>query len=166
MRVTQSCLTLCDPMDYTVHVILQARILEQVAFSFSSGSSRPRNWTRVSCITGRFFNSWATREVLTGCIYWGAMYLKISPINSPAGDLLWTVAYLADTVHTYPAWLTCSAHLVENICSTIVSLHPNTNASYLWATLFLVYFYFLLNSLLCFWICYAFLKTIQHILFV
>ena len=78
------------------------------------------------------------------------MYLKISPINSPAGDLLWMVPYLADTVHTYPAWLTWSAHLVENICSTIVSLHPNTHASYLWVALFLVYFYFLLNSLLCF----------------
>ena len=50
-------------MDYTVHGILQARILEWVAFPFSRGSSRPRNWTRVSCIAGRFFTCWATREV-------------------------------------------------------------------------------------------------------
>ena len=42
-QVTQSCLTLCDPMDYTVHGILQARILEWVAYLFSSESSRPRN---------------------------------------------------------------------------------------------------------------------------
>ena len=48
--VAQSCLTLWDPMDYTVHGILQARILEWVAFPFSKGSSRPRNWTRISCI--------------------------------------------------------------------------------------------------------------------
>ena len=56
------CLSLCDLMDYTVHGILQARILEWVAFPFSSGSSQPRNWTRVSCFAGRFFTSWATRE--------------------------------------------------------------------------------------------------------
>ena len=43
VKVAQSCLTLCDPMDYRVHGILQARILEWVAFPFSSGSSRPRN---------------------------------------------------------------------------------------------------------------------------
>ena len=40
------------------------RILEWVAYPFSSGSSRPRNWTRVSCIAGRFFTNWATREPL------------------------------------------------------------------------------------------------------
>ena len=38
-KVAQSCLTLCDPMDYSVHGILQARILEWVAFPFSRGSS-------------------------------------------------------------------------------------------------------------------------------
>ena len=37
MKVAQSCLTLYDPMDYTVHGILQARILEWVAFSFLQG---------------------------------------------------------------------------------------------------------------------------------
>ena len=41
MKVTQSCLTLCDSMDYTVHGILQARILEWVAFPFSRGSLNP-----------------------------------------------------------------------------------------------------------------------------
>ena len=43
MKVIQLCLTLCDPMDYTVPGILQARILEQVAFPFSRGSSQPMN---------------------------------------------------------------------------------------------------------------------------
>ena len=55
---TQSCATLCDPMDYTVHGILQVRILEQVAFPFSRGSSQPRNQTQVSLIVGGFFTSW------------------------------------------------------------------------------------------------------------
>ena len=62
MKVAQSCLTLCDPMDYTVHGILQARILKWVAIPFSKGSSQPRNWTQVPCIAGGFFTSWATRE--------------------------------------------------------------------------------------------------------
>ena len=43
MKVTQSCLTLCDPKNYTVYGILQARILEWVAFPFSTGSSQPRD---------------------------------------------------------------------------------------------------------------------------
>ena len=45
VKVTQLCPTLCDPMDCTVHGILQARILEWVAFPFSRGSSQPRNRT-------------------------------------------------------------------------------------------------------------------------
>ena len=56
------CPTLCDPMDYTVCGILQARILEWVAYPFSSRSFWPRNRTGVSCIAGRIFISWATRE--------------------------------------------------------------------------------------------------------
>ena len=60
----QSCLTLCDPMDYnppgsTVHGILQARILEWVAIPFSRGPSWPRDLTRISCIACRFFTDWA-----------------------------------------------------------------------------------------------------------
>ena len=43
VKVTQSCPTLSDPMDSTVHGIFQARILEWVAFPFSRGSSQPRD---------------------------------------------------------------------------------------------------------------------------
>ena len=60
VKVTQLCLTFCDPMDYIVHGIRQARILESVAFLFSRGSSQPRDQTQVSHIAGRFFTSWAT----------------------------------------------------------------------------------------------------------
>ena len=57
----------CDPMDCSppgssVHGIFQARILEWIAISFSRGSSRPRSWTWVSYIAGRFFTDWAMRE--------------------------------------------------------------------------------------------------------
>ena len=50
VKVAQSCLTLCDPMDYTVHGILQAIILERVAFPFSRGSSQPSDGTQVSTL--------------------------------------------------------------------------------------------------------------------
>ena len=62
VKVAQSCPILCDPMDYTVHEILKARILEWVAFPFSRGSSQPRDQTQVSHIAGGFFTNWATRE--------------------------------------------------------------------------------------------------------
>ena len=67
VKAAQSCPTRCDPMEnYTVHGILQARILEWVAFPFSRGSSQPRDQTQVSCIAGGFFISWATREAQLG----------------------------------------------------------------------------------------------------
>ena len=61
-EVAQLCPTLCDPMDCSpqgssVHGILQARILEWAAISFSRGSSRPRDRTQVSHIVGRHFYS-------------------------------------------------------------------------------------------------------------
>ena len=62
---THSVVSDCDPMEYTVQGILQARILEWVAFPFSRESSQPRDQTWVSYIAGRFFTSWATREALT-----------------------------------------------------------------------------------------------------
>ena len=66
-EVGQSCLTVCDPVHCSppgssIHGVLQARILEWVAVSFSRGSSQPRNRTHVSHIAGRRFNLWATRE--------------------------------------------------------------------------------------------------------
>ena len=67
-EVTQSCPTLCNPMDYSlpgssIHGIFQASILEWVAISSSRRSSWPRDWTQVSRIVGRCFIVWSTREV-------------------------------------------------------------------------------------------------------
>ena len=62
VEVTQLCPTLCDPMDYTVHGIIQARILEWEAFHFARASSQPRDRTKVSHIEVRLFTHWATRE--------------------------------------------------------------------------------------------------------
>ena len=57
LKVAQSCLTFCDPVVYTVHGILQARILEWVVFPFSRGSPEPRDRTQVFRVAGRFFTS-------------------------------------------------------------------------------------------------------------
>ena len=64
--VSESCSVMSEsfvtPWIVQLHEIFQARILEWVAFSFSRGSSQPRDWTPVSHIEGRFFTSWSTRE--------------------------------------------------------------------------------------------------------
>ena len=74
MLVVQSCLTLCDTIDCfppgsSVYGILQARILEWVAISYSRGSSRPRDRTLVSCI------SCIGRLILYHCTSWEALVL-------------------------------------------------------------------------------------------
>ena len=70
--VTQSCLTLCNPMDCSpqdssVHGILQLRILERVAIPFSRGSSQPRDQILVSFIAGRFFIAAAMNPTMGDC---------------------------------------------------------------------------------------------------
>ena len=52
VKVAQSCLTLFNPMDYTVQGILLAKVLEWVAVPFSRGSSQPRDPTQISRIAG------------------------------------------------------------------------------------------------------------------
>ena len=69
-EVAQLCQTLCNTVDCSppgspIHGILQARIVEWVAISFSRGSPWPRDWTQVSCFAGRCFNLWATGEAHT-----------------------------------------------------------------------------------------------------
>ena len=70
--VTHSCPTLCNPMDCSplgsnVHWILQARILEWQAISFSRGSSQPRDLTHVSCIDRQVLYYWVTWEAPSSC---------------------------------------------------------------------------------------------------
>ena len=81
--VAQSCPTLCDPMDCSppgssVHGILQARILEQVAIPFSRGSSRLRDGTQVSGIAGRFFIVWATNAIQSVLISYLLLYSNMT----------------------------------------------------------------------------------------
>ena len=81
VKVAQLCPTLWDPRDL-VHGILQARILEWVAFPFSRGSSQPRDWTQVFHIAGWFFTSWATREAQE---YWSGEPIP-SPVDLPTQE--------------------------------------------------------------------------------
>ena len=95
--VTQLCPTLCDPTDCSspgssVYGILQARILEWVAISFSRGSSWPGDWTQVSCIAGWFFtnppqfNTWILIQADSGLrwsplwAWFGAIVLALSTV--------------------------------------------------------------------------------------
>ena len=92
VKVAQSCPTLCNPMDYTVHGILQARILEWVASPFSRGSSQRRDWTQVSCIACGFFTSWATREALPSIIAVTRSYNFMLPCELP-----WLISFSLTT---------------------------------------------------------------------
>ena len=85
----------CSPPGSFVHGILQARILEWAAISFCRGSSQPRDWNWVSCIAGRFYTLWATREADTAYLQGKLIRIKktfkgSSPLanpNSISGDL-------------------------------------------------------------------------------
>ena len=98
VKVAQSCPTLCDAMDYTVHGILQARILEWVAFPFSRGSSQLRDWTQVFRIEGRFFTGWATSFFIS------ALYILCTQSLSRVWLFVtpWTVAHQAPLFMDFP----------------------------------------------------------------
>ena len=86
VKVIPSCPTLCYPVDYTVHGILQARILEWVAIPFSRGSSQTKDQTQISHIAGGFFTSWAMRESQE---YWSGFLLqRIFPTQESNQGLL------------------------------------------------------------------------------
>ena len=79
--VTQSCSTLCDSIDCSppgssVHGIFQASILEWVAISYSRGSTRPRDWTHISCVFC------IGRQILYHCATWVSPQNKWTFINS------------------------------------------------------------------------------------
>ena len=106
---TQLCPILCNPMDYRlpgsdIHGILQARVLERVAIPFSSRMSQPRDWTQVSCISGRFFAIWATREAQIVSNKWRNAILSIQMgIPHPGISHVWQV--LGKEVRSSLLWL-------------------------------------------------------------
>ena len=106
--VAQYSPTLCDPMDcspsgFSAHGILQARILEWVAISFFRGSSPPRDQSLFSCISGRFFTIWVTREAQFSSLQFS--YSVVSDSATP-----WTIA--------------CQASLSINNSQSLLKLMP------------------------------------------
>ena len=87
-KVTQSCLSLCNPTDYTVHRILQARILEQVAVFFCKESSQPSDQTQVSHIAGGFFTRWATCCYVASVVCDSVWPHRRQPPGSPVPGIL------------------------------------------------------------------------------
>ena len=72
----------CSLPGSSIHEILQARILEWVAISFSRGSSQPRDRTWVSLIGGRRFNLWATREAVIIKVLWKIVCVRAKLLQS------------------------------------------------------------------------------------
>ena len=121
--VAQSCLTLCDLMDYSpqgffVHGILQERKLEWVVIPFSRGSSWPRDWTQISCTAGRFF-------------------YRLSHKGNPHGEhcccsiaksclTLWDPM---NYTHTGPLCPSLSPWVCSNSCPLSQWCHPTTSSS-------------------------------------
>ena len=87
VKVTQWCPTLCDPRDYTVHEIVQVRILEWGAIPFSRGSSQLRDRTQVSHTAGKFFTSWAIREILLNARLYICKHFMFMILFHPHGHL-------------------------------------------------------------------------------
>ena len=89
MLVAQSCPSLCNSTDcsppgFSVHGILQARIMGWIAIPFSRGSSWPRGQTLVSCIAGRFFTIWATGKSFS--MYMDDTYWEYMPKNTKTSE--------------------------------------------------------------------------------
>ena len=80
--VFQLCWHIDSESRSVVHGILQARILERVAVPFSRGSSRPVDWTWVSCISGRFFTIWVTRNATNMWKKKGTLCLEIHELKN------------------------------------------------------------------------------------
>ena len=97
VKVAQSCLTLCSPMDCIVHRILQCRTLEWVAFPISRGSSQSRDQTQTSRIAGGFFTSWVTKKAQE---YWSEQPIPSPGEHPDAGIKLGSPALQADSLPT------------------------------------------------------------------
>ena len=131
------------------HRILQARILEWVAFPFSRGSSQPRDRTQVSSIAGRFFTSWATREAQE---YWvGSLSLlqwifptrELNPGLLHCRWILYQLSYQGGDV-------ICVSEVIDispgNLDSSLISILISAGFQLAWnALVFLVSSYLSLN---------------------
>ena len=135
--VVQLCLTPCGPLDcslpgYSVHGILQARILEWVAISFSRGSSQPRDQTCYSCIGRQILYHWGTREALYNYFsenlvisqYYLFVFI-LQFIHSVLSNSLW----LHELQHTRFPCPSPTPRACSNSCPSSQGGHPIISAS-------------------------------------
>ena len=147
VKVAQSCPTLCNPGDYTIHGIFQARKLKWEAIIFSRGPSQSRDQTQVSCTAGRFFTSWATKEAQE-ILVWG-VYPFSSGFSWPRN---WTrVSCIAG------GWATCS--ITGNSVTELPGKNTGVGCHFLFQEIF--WTYELNLCLLCFlhWLAYSLFTT-------
>ena len=140
VSVTQSCLTLCDPIDCSppgssVHGILQARTVEWAVFSYSRGSFQTRDWTQVSCTESRLFTIWATRADLHSIQYYAICFLLLkaflwgqSMISTqymvPSGhnqEQFWLLLHGSDW-HFFPGGISCTLSSPNSKLSVTLTL--------------------------------------------
>ena len=119
MLIVQSCLTLCEPADYSppsssVHGILEARILEWVAVSFSRGSFQPRDRTYISGIASTLFTIWATREDLD----------ILNFVQLFANEIIYQGRKKRAEIFSFFFWVVFSFTTVVSVCITQASHVP------------------------------------------
>ena len=107
-------------MDYTVYGILQAKILEWVAFPFSGGSSQPRDQTQVSCVAGGSFTSLVTREATLSII----SIIEGSALKSPCKMTELLISSCISIKLCIPLWVIC--YQFSNPIFLSLSLFPSS----------------------------------------
>ena len=118
--VAQLCSSPCDPMNCSppgssVHGIPQARIRSGLTFA-SSGVSWPRDQTQVSCITGRFFTIWATREALRTAFFWNTQGKHEMARN----HRVWHLRALGSSP-SFPRIICGNSNVLLNVCKSQIS---------------------------------------------
>ena len=143
----------CSLPGSSVHGIFQARMLEWVAISFSRRSSPPRDWIQVSCIVGRRFTVWATREDWLYSLYYKPDYqesLQWPPVRvktqilSPPKPTLSLMLFFMNC---------CLAKLISTSCPYFL---PHTHSKFYYKLILsdftnilsVIYYFYLLNTLL------------------
>ena len=92
----------CSPPGSTIHGILQGRILEWVAMPSSRGSSRPRDWTLVSCIADRFFTAKRLGKLLRSFSVWNAWFeVAFQPKLSTLHEVMCVRVFSALSLHCW-----------------------------------------------------------------